>query len=76
MTAEVVVRVRCRSGKELEIPCHHAVFTPVGDYQEGDVVDPSTVRVETDRAPVVLERGRLIIVDNRVEVVERVGLVS
>lgn len=66
------MRVKCRSGLALTIPCHHTVFTPVGDYQEGDVVDPTTVDFEADRAPVVLEPGRRIIVDNKVEVVETV----
>lgn len=63
--------VTCESGKRLSIPCHHPVYTPLGDYRPGDRVDPETVDCEADRAA-LLGRGRLIIVDNLVETVAAV----
>jgi hypothetical protein len=65
------VLVRCRSGRVLDIPTHHPVFTPVGCYLEGDSIDPCTVDVTYDSA-IALQRGFMLIVDNRVEVVEAV----
>lgn len=60
--------VTTESGRRLTIPAHHPVYTPLGNYQPGDAVDPETVDVEPDRAA-LLRRGNRIIVDNRVEVV-------
>lgn len=65
------VLVKCRSGRVLDIPSHHPVFTPVGCYLEGDSIDPSTVDVTYDSA-IALKQGFVLIVDNRVEVVEAV----
>lgn len=66
------MRVKCKSGKVLTIPHHDPVFVPVGNYREGDTVDPETVEFESGRATAVLERGQRIIVDNTVEIVESV----
>jgi hypothetical protein len=63
--------VTTESGRRLQIPSHHTVFEPVGDYRTGQAIDPETVNVFADRA-VNLLPGRHIIVDNRVEVVTRV----
>lgn len=64
--------VKCRSGRVLDIPSHHTVFSPVGQYHDGDVVDPATVDVAITIAT-ALHRGHVLIVDNRVEVVEAVA---
>jgi len=63
--------VTTESGRRLIIPAHHPVYTPLGDYREGQEVDPVTVDVDSDRAA-TLRRGNRIIVDNRVEVVAQV----
>ena len=63
------MKAKCRSGKELDIPRHDPVFVPVGDYREGDVVDPQTVEFESGLAQAVLEIGQKIIVDNTVKVI-------
>lgn len=65
--------VMTESGRELRIPAHHPVYSPVGEYREGDRVDPETVAVAVDRAGLLM-RGLQIIVDNRVEVVRNVAL--
>ena len=65
--------VLTESGRELRIPAHHPVYTPVGEYREGDKVDPETVNVAVDRAGLLM-RGLRIIVDNKVEVVRTVAL--
>lgn len=64
--------VTTRSGRALTIPRHHPVFTPLGDYRDGDRVDPETVALEPDRVT-TLEPGDKIIVDDVVEVVARVA---
>ncbi len=65
--------VMTESGRQLKIPAHHPVYTPVGEYRDGDRVDPETVDVEVDRAGLIV-RGEKIIVDNRVEVVRTIAL--
>lgn len=66
-----MMTVTTESGRRLTIPAHHPVFTPRGDYRQGDVIDPGTVDVDSDRADGLTPRQR-IIVDNRVEVVAAV----
>lgn len=61
--------VSCKSGRVLDVPAHHSVFAPVGNYKEGDLIDPSAVEVEPGLASAALRPGYLFIVDNRVEAV-------
>ena len=65
--------VTTESGRQLTIPAHHPVYTPVGNYRPGDQVDPSTVEVDVDRAG-LLRRGVRLIIDNKVEVVREVAM--
>lgn len=66
--------VRTESGRRLTIPIHHTVFAPVGQYRQGDRVDPETVEVAPGR-PSLLRTGDRIIIDNKVEVVAEVATV-
>lgn len=65
--------VTTESGRQLTIPAHHPVYTPIGNYRPGDDVDPVTVEVEVDRAA-LLRRGVRLILDNKVEVVREVAV--
>lgn len=63
------MRVVCTSGRVLEIPDHHSVFIPRGEYQDGQIIDPETVEFDVEQAGTALRTGLRIIVDNRVETV-------
>lgn len=65
--------VTTESGRQLTIPAHHPIYTPIGNYRPGDRVDPSTVEVDVDRAG-LLRRGVRLIIDNKVEVVREVAM--
>ena len=61
--------MRCRSGREIVISSYHSVFSPVGEYLDGDPIDPATVDVRHE-TPHALRRGFVLIIDNKVETVE------
>lgn len=66
--------VTTESGRSLMIPAHHQVFWPVEQrFRPGDVIDPATVEVDSDRAA-TLRRGDRLILDNKVERVAAVAM--
>lgn len=65
------MRARFKSGREMDIPDHHTVFTPVGDCQEGDRVDPATVDVAPE-SPTLARPGQKLVIDNVIEVLDLV----
>lgn len=72
LAGSTVLTVSCRSGRILSIPAHHPVFVPLGDYREGDTVDPLTVAFQQDRAFLFLMPGLKLIVDSKVEIIATV----
>lgn len=67
--------ITTNSGLHLHIPGHHLVFKPIGAYNVGDKIDPSTVDFTRNRVT-TLRRGDRIIVNNRVELVDSVSFAA
>jgi hypothetical protein len=67
------MQVTTASGRRLLIPAHHPVYAPVGEYRDGDAVDPATVDVDVSKAE-ELNAGSRLILDNKVETVAGVEL--
>lgn len=61
------------SGRSVSVRPEHTVYAPLGNYRDGDGIDPSTVRVSRRPARDGLIPGNRVIVDNRVETVAAVS---
>lgn len=67
-----MIRVHCRSGRNLDVLGRHPVFSPAVPCLPGTRIDPAATPVESGRAADVLQAGKPLIVDDLVEVVSTV----